>query len=297
MGTPEFGAVILEELCRANYKPVLVVTAPNKPVGRKKILTPPPVKVMAENYNIPVLQPQKILDSRFQILDSKPDLIVVAAYGQILPKEILEIPKYGCLNIHPSLLPKYRGPSPIQYAILNGDKKTGLTIILMDEQIDHGPILAQKETVVGPNETLKQLHDRLSILGGDLLIDTIPDWIRGNIKLRSQDDEKSTYTKILTKKDGEIDWKKSPQEIERQIRAFNPWPGAYTFFEKKVVKIKNLKKTMERKKNYLKILEARIENNKLIIERVQPEGKKAMSFKDFLRGHPDFKICPVVKIR
>src|SRR3989344_1160526 len=132
IGTPEFGRVILEKLCQANMEPVLVVTAPDKPVGRKQIITPTPVKIIAEQYGIRIIQPNKILDSRFQILDSRPDLIVLAAYGQILPQEILDIPKHGCLNVHPSLLPKYRGATPVQSAILNGDKETGVTIILMD---------------------------------------------------------------------------------------------------------------------------------------------------------------------
>lgn len=301
MGTPEFGAMILEGLCKANLKPVLVITAPDKPVGRKQIITPPPVKIMAQQYRISVvLQPAKILDSRFQILDSKPELIVVAAYGEILPQEILTIPKYGCLNIHPSLLPKYRGATPVQSAILNGDKETGLTIILMDEQIDHGPILSQKKTIIGPNETTSQLHDRLALMGSELLIDAIPDWIREKIKLRPQDDKKATYTKILTKKDGEINWTRPAQEIERQIRAFCPWPGAYTFWEREAVKIKNFKKTKVRKKILLKILEARLQNHKLIIEKVQAEGKKPMNFKDFLRGNQDFlenkTICPVINL-
>lgn len=269
LGTPEFGAVVLERLCKANLKPVLVVTAPDKPVGRKHILTPPPAKIIAERYKIPIIQPKNILDSKFQILDS--DLVVVAAFGQILPKEILEIPKYGCLNVHASLLPKYRGPSPIQCAILNGEKETGATIILMDEKIDHGPILTQRKTTIGSNETQKQLYDRLAILGAELLIDTIPDWLRGKIRVRCQDEKRATYTKILKREDGKIDWRKSAQEIERQIRAFDPWPGSYTIYKGKI----------------LKILKAEVSENRLIIKEVQLEGKRPMSFEDFLRGHPN----------
>ncbi|MBI2450688.1 MAG: methionyl-tRNA formyltransferase [Candidatus Nealsonbacteria bacterium] len=271
IGTPEFGAVILEKLCQANMAPILVITEIDKPVGRKQIITSSPVKIMAESYKIPVLQPEKIINSALEIKNFSPKLIVVASYGQILPKEILDIPKYGSLNVHPSLLPKYRGPSPIQSAILKGEIKTGVTIMLVDEQMDHGPILAQKQTTIGLNETAKQLHDRLAILGAEVLIDTIPDWLAGRIKARLQDGKKATYTKILIREAGLIDWQKSPQEIERQIRAFNPWPGTYAMHKGKRIKI----------------LQARLENGKLIIERVQPEGKKPMNLKEFLRGNPD----------
>ena len=323
IGTPEFGAVVLEGLIKANYKPVLVVTAPDKPVGRKQILTPPPVKLLAEKYGIPILQPETILNLKSEILNLKPDLIMVAAYGEILPKEILEIPKHGCLNIHPSLLPKYRGATPVQSAILNGDRETGVTIMLMDEGIDTGPILSQKKTVIGPTETAKQLHDRLARMGAELLIDTIPDWIRNQIKLQSQDEKMATYTKVLKKEDGKIDWKKSAEEIERQIRAFDPWPGSYTFWERRIIRIKKLKqKVKEKKRINLKILKTRVlaaVNSKnypigktlvvpqnelcvqcgkgfLVIEILQPEGKKSMSSEDFLRGHHDF-IGTILKPR
>ena len=271
MGTPEFGAIILEKLCRANLKPVLVITAPDKPVGRKQVLTPPPVKIMAERYKIPVIQPKHILDSRFQILGS--DLIVVAAYGHILPKDILDIPKYGCLNVHPSLLPKYRGPSPIQYAILNGDKKTGVTIVLMDEKIDHGDIVANSKFEIRNSKiTYLELHNKLAEFGANLLVKTIPKWLKGEIKPRPQNHSKATYTKILKKQDGKIDWQKPAEETERQIRALNPWPGTYTIYNEKT----------------LKILKAELSKGNLIIKEVQLEGKKPMNFEDFLRGHPGF---------
>lgn len=275
MGTSEFGMIILEELCQSEYKPILVVTTPDKLVGRKQILTPPPVKVLAEKFKVLVKQPEKILNLKSEILNLKPDLIVVAAYGQILPKEILEIPKYGCLNVHPSLLPRWRGPSPIQYTILNGDKKTGITIILMDEKIDHGPIVAMSNAKCQmSNVTYKELHDKLAELGAKLLIETIPKWIKGEIKPKPQDESKATYTKILTREDRKIDWKKPIDYIERQVRALNPGPGTYTLYKGKI----------------LKILEAEIQNNKLIIKKVNLAGKKPMSFEDFLHGHQDFFI-------
>ena len=221
----------------------------------------------------------------------KPDLVIVASYGKIIPKEILEIPKYGCLNIHPSLLPRYRGPSPIQTTILNGDKKTGVTIILMDKKIDHGPIIAQQEWEI-PNSqptadqpkagkfliskrfTYSELCKKLANLGVKLLVETIPKWINNEIKAKPQNHLKATYTKILKREDGEIDWSKSDREIERKIRAFNPWPGTFTF-------IKHKNKTLR-----IKVLEADIsQDNKLIIKRLQPEGKKPMTFEEFQRGY------------
>jgi len=292
MGTSRFGAVILDGLCQAGMRPVLVVAAPDKPVGRKQTLTSPPVKVIAQKYDIQVLQPEKMSGGPTSLqIGGKPDLIVVAAYGQILPKEVLEIPRHGCLNVHPSLLPKYRGATPVQSAILNGDKETGITIMLMDEQIDHGPIIAQKKTAMGNNETYPELHERLAKLGAELLVDTIPDWISGKIKLEPQDERKATYVKTLTREDGEINWKKSPQEIDRQIRALNPWPGTYMYWERDVLRIINLKKKVHEKKRIrLKILKARMENGELVIEEVQLEGKKPMAFDDFMRGYSDFKI-------
>lgn len=241
LGTGEFGTTILQGLIENEYKPVLV-------------------------YDFK------------KIKELKPDLVIVASYGKVIPKKILEIPKHGCLNIHPSFLPKYRGPSPIQTTILNGDKKTGVTIILMDEKIDHGPILVQQEWEI-PNSkiTYPELSQKLAQLGIKLLIQTIPKWIRGEIKPKSQDHSKATHTKILKREDGKIDWSEPAQEIERQIRAFNPWPGTFTF-------IKHKNKTLR-----IKVLEADIsKDNKLIIKKLQPEGKKAMSFEEFKRGYHDF---------
>jgi len=268
VGTPEFGSIVLEGLINAGYKPVLVITAPDKPVGRKQIITPSLVKITAQNYKI------KIGDRISNIMESGPvDLIIVAAYGQILPKNILDIPKYGCLNIHPSLLPKYRGPSPIQATILNGDAEIGVSIVKMTEKLDAGPIVA-KSKIQNPKSkiTYTELHDQLADLGAKLLSKTIPDWITGKIKPQAQDESKATYTKIIKKEDGRIDWKNTPEYIERQVLALNPWPGTYTLYKGKI----------------LKILKIEIINNKLIIKEVQPEGKKPMSFEDFLRGHQDY---------
>jgi methionyl-tRNA formyltransferase len=304
MGTPEFGAIILERLINGKYKPILVVTAPDKPVGRKQILTPPPVKVVAQKFNIPVVQPEKIGNWKLEIGKLKPDLIVVAAYGQILPKEILEIPRFGCLNLHPSLLPRWRGPSPIQYTILNGDKRAGVTIILMDEKMDHGDIVANSKFKIRNSKiTYGELLKDLANLGVKLLIETIPKWVKGKIKPKPQDESKATYTKILKKEDGKIDWGKSAEEIERQIRAFEIWPGSFSFWQKtknkiqriKILKVKVLKKFTNKTYPIGKILlgpknELCVQTGKgfLIIEKLQLEGKKEMFSEEFLRGHSDF---------
>ncbi|MDP2910690.1 MAG: methionyl-tRNA formyltransferase [bacterium] len=274
IGTPEFGAIILEKLVKNNYKPVLVITNPDKPAGRKQVLTPTPVKLTAQKYKILVEQPEKIQNSKFKIQNLGPDLIITAAYGQIIPKEILKIPKYGCLNVHPSLLPKYRGPSPIQTAILNGDKKTGLTVMLMDEKMDHGKIISNFQFPISNKITYQELYEKLALSGAKLLLETIPKWIDGKIKSQTQDEKKATYTKIIKKEDGKIDWKKPAQEIERQIRALNPWPGTFTFIKKRGKKIR------------IKVCQAELsENNQLIIKKLQPEGKKPMSFEDFKKGY------------
>ena len=299
MGTPEFGVIILEELIKGGYPPVLAVTAPDKPVGRKQILTPPPVKVIAQKYNIPIFQSEKILNLKSEIFNLKPDLIIVASFGQILPKEILEAPKYGCLNIHPSLLPKYRGAAPIQFAILNGDRKTGVTIILMDEKIDHGHIVAQKTLAIREQETAATLHNKLAELGACLLLETIPKWVKNMIKPKKQEESQATFTKILFKEDGKINWQKPAGEIERKVRAFNPWPGAYSFADNKIIKILKvgvLKKTKSGPfgsagKTYLAAddkIAVQSGDDFIIIEKLQFEGKKEMGVEDFLRGHSNF---------
>jgi len=297
LGTPEFSAIILEKLVKNSYNPLLVVTAPDKPVGRKQILTPPPAKIIAQKYNLPVLQPANLKNSTgihfLKLLKQKaPDLIITAAYGQILPKKILNIPKYGCLNVHPSLLPKYRGPAPIQAAILNGDKKTGVTIILMDEKIDHGKIISSSQFLISNKKiTYQELSQKLAELGADLLIKTIPKWINNKIKPRPQNDSKATYTKIIKKEDGKIDWSKPAQEIERKIRAFYPWPGAFTFFKKsnKILRVKILDAIIAKKENPKKLC-LRCGKNYLIIKKLQPESKKPMTGEDFLKGYADFKL-------
>ncbi|HUS49951.1 MAG TPA: methionyl-tRNA formyltransferase [Candidatus Paceibacterota bacterium] len=297
IGTPQFGAIILEGLARNNYKPVLVITAPDKPVGRKQILTPSEVKKLARKYNIPIIQPQKIENCELEIENLRPDLIISASYGQIIPKEILKIPKYGSLNVHPSLLPKYRGPSPIQQAILNGDKKTGITIYLMDEKIDHGPIISDLQFPISKKFNYQELKKELAELGLKLLLKTIPKWTNDEIKSKPQDESKASYTKIIKKEDGKIDWSKSADEIERQIRAFYPWPGTFTFWNKKRLKIleADVSKPSDNKNYSLgetffsdKKLLVSCGRNFLIIKKLQLEGKRTTNAEEFLKGHSDF---------
>lgn len=298
-GTPEFGAIILDKLCQTNFKPVLVATAPDKPTGRKQILTPPPVKLLAQKHGIPILQPEKIQDTKYEMQNTRPDLIIVASYGQILPKEILEIPKHGCLNVHPSLLPKYRGASPVQYAVLNGEKESGVTIMLIDEKMDHGPIIANvKCKMKNEKITYLELKRDLAEVGAKLLVETIPKWINKEIQPIPQDDSKATYTKILKKEDGKIDWSKPAEYIERQVRAFDPWPGTYALYNNQIIKIfkadvleQTTKQSEPLGKTFLTPEEKiAVQTSKyaLLIEELQLEGKQRMNYNEFLRGRPNF---------
>jgi methionyl-tRNA formyltransferase len=313
MGTPEFASPILEELCQSDFKPKAVITAPDKPAGRGQEVTPPPIKILAQKYEIPVRQPATKEELTKQTLELEPDLILVAAYGKILPKEILDAPKYGSVNVHPSLLPKYRGPSPIQFAILNGDPKTGVSIMLMNEKMDEGPILAQEAAEIEKGETSKSLEGKLAKIAAKLLTKTLNYWIVLNEMPKSaknlvlpqqQDNSQATYTKILTKQDGKIIWDKTASELERQIRALYPWPGSFTILkaptasgQNKSLSLKILKagvSEIQTEKELGQVfltdsqkLAVQTGKNCLIIEQLQPEGGKEMSAADFLNGHPE----------
>lgn len=296
-GTPEFAAIVLEKLIDAGYIPEAIICNPDEPVGRKQILTPPPVKVLVEKFNISIFQPankSELLAINYKLSAIRPDLAIIAAYGKIIPKEVLDIPRLGFLNIHGSLLPAYRGASPIQYAILNGDKNTGITIMKVDEEMDHGAIISNYEFLISKLDTYESLSQKLAILGAELLIKIIPDYISGKIESIEQNHLKATYTKILKKEDGRIDWSKSAEEIERMARAFYPWPMAWTIWNNKILKILeatvlngNDKKPGEvfLKNNELSV---RCGKNILIIKKLQLEGGKILSAKEFLNGHKDF---------
>ncbi|MFW6283154.1 MAG: methionyl-tRNA formyltransferase [Minisyncoccales bacterium] len=293
-GTPNFSKLILKELVEEKFNITAVVTKPDKPVGRGQKMSSTPVKKFALKKGITILEPKKVKDIKKKLEKLNPDLAIVAAYGQIIPKEILEIPQKGILNIHPSLLPKYRGPTPIQAAILNGDKKTGVTIILMDEKMDHGPILSQKEiTITSP--TYKELFQKLVNESKKLIVKTIPRWIDGKIELREQNHSNATYTSLLKKEDGKINWNNEAIKIERKVRAYNPWPSTFTYFNSKLLKI--LKVKILKQDNYSKMEPGKVLNfkdDKLVVQagedllrlkKVQFEGKRKMKDTTFLKGH------------
>ncbi|GMQ94938.1 MAG: methionyl-tRNA formyltransferase [Patescibacteria group bacterium] len=266
-GTPQFAVYVLEELENIGLVPSLVVTAPDRPAGRKLTLTPPPVKVWAEKHSIPVLQPEKLDDEfRYKLQVASYKLFIVAAYGKILPKEILDIPEHGTLNVHPSLLPKYRGPSPIESAILSGDEETGIAIMLVDEEMDHGPILESRTLTIG-DQNKEELGEKLFRLGGQLLADIIPKLIDGEIKATPQDHALATYTKKIVKGDGLIDLSDDPKTNWRKFRAYRGWPGTYFFTENGA---------------RVKITDAEFKDGEFIIKKVIPEGKKEVVYRKSL---------------
>ncbi len=289
-GTTEFGIPTLEKL-KNQYELILIITQPDKPAGRKQIVTPPPIKVWAQKNNIPVDQPEKLSTIAPQLSTLSPDLLLVAAYGQIISKEILDIPKFGSINIHGSLLPKYRGASPIQAAILNGDKETGITLIRMDKEMDHGQIIAKEVLRLAGNETYPKLYEQLSLVAADLTIKTLPGWFSGQIKSAEQIHSLATYTKLLNRDDGKLDWTKSAKEIDQKIRALNPEPGTWTTLDGKIFKILSAEPVSESKielpgKIYHRNGELAVKclDGTIMVKQLQPEGKNPMSGTDFLNG-------------
>ncbi|MFA5946762.1 MAG: methionyl-tRNA formyltransferase [Patescibacteria group bacterium] len=275
-GTPEFAARFLSGLIDDPYFHVVgVVTQPDEPVGRMKILTPPPVKTLALEKCVPVYQPTKIKDEFFlkAIEGLKADIFVIVAYGRILPQALLDMPRLGCVNVHPSKLPKYRGPSPMQAALTAGDKQTAVTIMKIDALMDHGPILAQEELDIADDETVATLTDKVVALGEPLLRKTLKAFHEGNIVPVEQDHERATLCKILTRENGKISLSEDPIILDRKIRALNPWPGIWTLVKH------------DGKELRVKILRAKLADGKLDIQEVQPEGGKPMPIADFTRGY------------
>lgn len=289
MGTPDFAVPPLERLCESEHNVKAVFTQPDKPVGRKQILTPPDVKVCAEKYGVQVFQPKTLKnDNSFEEIKAQnPDVIVVVAYGKILPKNILDIPKYGCINVHGSLLPKYRGAAPIQQAVLNGDKITGVTTMYMGEGLDTGDILLTSETEIGENETSAELFDRLSVMGADLLIETLSKL--DSITPIKQDESKATYTSKITKELCPIEWTKPNTEIHNQVRGLQTWPVAVSTLNGKDVKIHSTLLCDKQGKAgeiiSLNPLTVACGEGSLIIKELQLSGKKRMDSKSFLLGH------------
>ncbi|WP_018932721.1 methionyl-tRNA formyltransferase [Gracilibacillus lacisalsi] len=293
MGTPDFAVPVLEVLIKEDYHIDLVVTQPDRPRGRKKILTPPPVKVAAEKHDIPVFQPEKIKDDYEEIKKRNPDLIVTAAFGQLLPKGLLEIPKFGCINVHASLLPKLRGGAPIHYAILEGHDKTGISIMYMAEKLDAGDVISQREVTIEDNDDVATLHDKLSELGADLLLETIPSIFSGEANRKPQDDSQATFAPNITRDQEEIDWMLPQQDVYNRIRGLHPWPVAFTTWNGKVFKVyqaaKVNKTTNEQAGSVINISEEGLlvatgDHKAIQLTVVQPAGKKKMTTADFLRG-------------
>ncbi|MFC1700558.1 methionyl-tRNA formyltransferase [Patescibacteria group bacterium] len=282
IGTGDFAASILETIIK-QLNIDFIITGQDKPVGRKKEITFNPVKKTALKYNLNIIQPKKISDVKLQISKYNPDLIITADYGQIIPLDIINAPKFKTINIHPSLLPKYRGPAPIQAPIINGDKITGVTIMLIDEKVDHGPIISQIKISIAPKDTALTLRKKLSKEAGLFLIKILPKYIEGKIIPKKQDESQASYTKIMAKQDGRIDFtKENAQIIERKIKAFYPWPGTWTILNKKRIKI--IKAKIAEKYDSKNMI-VKTKNGYLELEIVQPEGKKPMAGKEFLKGN------------
>ena len=302
MGTPEFAVPTLEALI-AHHKVIAVVTQPDKPKGRGKAMACPPVKETAMAHDIPVYQPVRVREESFvgTLRELQPDVIVVVAFGQILPESILNIPPYGCINVHASLLPKYRGAAPMQWAIINGEKETGITTMYMAKGLDTGDMIDTVVIPIDPKETGETLHDKLSAAGGKLILQTLEELEAGTAKRIPQDDAKSSYAGMLTRELGEIDWTKSAVEIERLIRGLNSWPSAYTYLHGKTLKIWDadvaqsdarqeetaLSKTAPGTVTAVKkdCFYVQTGDGQLKVNKVQLQGKKRMSVQAFLLGN------------
>jgi len=295
-GTPSFALPALQTLFERPDEVVAVVTQPDREKGRGRKVVFSPVKELTLRYHLTPLQPERVKEDPFQeaLRGLQPDLIVVVAFGQILPKSILKIPKYGAINVHASLLPKYRGAAPMAWAILNGEKVTGITTMVMDEGMDTGDILLQVETPIENEETCETLHDRLASSGAELLRETLEKIKAGNIRSIPQDHSKATYAPPLKKEDGLIDWKKGAKEIDRRVRAFNPWPGAFSKLDDQWLKI--YKGEVRERPTTGKagtavwvgsdFIEVETGKDAFRIKEVQLEGRRRMTIRDFLPGHP-----------
>ncbi len=294
MGTPDFAVPSLQNLIDAGYEIVGVVTQPDRPKGRKQIMTKSPIKNLAEKYGIEVFQPVKIKDKEAikKVLSWSPEIIVTAAYGQIIPDEILEAPTYKAINVHASLLPAYRGAAPIHQSIIQGEKETGITIMYMVKELDAGDILSQVKVTIDDRDTVGSLHDKLSIAGSKLLMETIARIIKGDINPIAQDVKLATFAPTLKRKDELIDWNKTATEIHNQIRGLNPWPVAFTTFQNKIFKIwQVVPMAYEHQVEPGTILKAGKEQlivaakkGAIELQEVQPAGKKKMDIVSFMQG-------------
>ncbi len=291
MGTPEFSVPVLEMLIE-NTDVIAVVTQPDKEVGKKGIVFSP-IKEIALKNNIKIFQPLKIRKEFEDIIALKPDIIITCAYGQIIPNEILECPKYGCINVHASLLPYLRGGAPIHHAIIDGYAKTGITIMYMNDKMDEGDIISQKETIISDSDTTEKLHDRLSLMGRDLLYETLPSIFAGTNERKKQDHSLATYGFNIKREDEKVDFNKTRREIFNQVRGLNSWPGAYALLDGFVFKIWEVIIGEETNKNCdngtilgfnKEGIEVKCSDGKITLKLIQPEGKKKMEAQSYLNG-------------
>ena len=296
MGTPDFAVPVLSRLIDEGHDIAAVYSQPDRPSGRGRKLVPTPTKRFAEERGLEVRQPKSLRpeDECAALASLSPDVVVVAAYGLFLPPDALEIPPLGCLNIHPSLLPSYRGPSPVVSAILNGDDQTGVTIMKLDEGMDSGPILAQEQVSIDDEETGPELTRRLFDVGADLLVDTLPRWSSGEIQATPQDESHATFTTLVKKEDGEINWAGDAERIARMVRAYEPWPGTFTHWNGKLLKILGATSMAGDAPpgRVVGLDEGGVGigtgDGLLAVSRLQTEGRRPSNAQDFVRGYPDF---------
>lgn len=295
MGTPAFSVPILNGLVEEGYDVLRVVTQPDRPVGRKKILTPPPVKEAALKHGIKVLQPEKISGSEemMEIIDLKADLIVTAAFGQFLPEKLLEAPKFGAINVHASLLPKYRGGAPVHYSIMKGDAKTGVTIMRMIKKMDAGDILAQESLPIERTDDVGSMFDKLSLLGKEMLLKMLPDFLAGDVEEIPQDEEKVTYSPNISREEEQVSWEKTATLIDCQVRGMRPWPVAFTMYQETRVKLWDVlpleEKTSEKPGTIIQINKKNFwvasgEGTVLQVNELQPAGKGRLKAVEYLNG-------------
>lgn len=302
MGTPKFAETILSSIVEAGYSVVAVYTQPDKPSGRDQSIIESPVKIFAKSHEIPIEQPEKLDEVAAELFRAyAPDIVIVAAYGKILPESLLSIPPLGCVNIHASLLPRWRGSSPVQNAILAGDKETGVTIMRMDRGMDTGPIFEQKSIQIDPDDTTETLVAKLAQEGSNLLISILPSLIEKNIESKPQDEKNSTLCQLVERNDGKVFWSEEAEIIYNRYRALMPWPGIFSFWKKKVMilriklwKISLQKHNPETKHAMGQVFEIgesigiQTGHGVIILEEVQLEGKDKMSITEFIQGYPDF---------
>jgi len=290
LGSPDFALPVLGALAQ-QYQVVGVVTQPDRASGRGRRIQMPPVKTLALELGIPVMQPEKLRapEATEQLRVWNPDLIVVAAFGQILKKDVLDLPRFGCINVHASLLPRWRGAAPINAAILHGDKETGVTIMKMDVGLDTGPMLAKRSICLSADDTAGSVTETLSHLGADLLIETLPDYLSGKLTPQPQPEEGATYAPMLKKEEGKLDFTRDVNQLERQVRGFNPWPGAFMDFDGASLKIHKAHVEMGDSSVGQRLIyrdqpAVGAGGGLLILDEVQPAGKKSMSGRSFLIG-------------